>query len=222
MDIQTTQPPSTAPAQTATETSSAAITSDFETFLLLMTEQLKHQDPLDPMDSAEFSSQLAQFSTVEQQVQTNDLLKGLQDGFATLGLGELGGWIGMQARAEMPAEFNGNPVIVANAPEPRADRMELVVRDAQNRAIQRVPMPLGASEFVWTGEDAVGNTAPHGTYNLTVESYQGEDLLQAAPAQIYAEINEAQLQGDQVLLTMSGGQTIASNAILGLRNADTS
>ena len=62
------------------------ISSDFETFLRLLTTQMQNQDPLNPMESTEFASQLAQFSAVEQQVRSNELLVGLQAGLQTLGL----------------------------------------------------------------------------------------------------------------------------------------
>ena len=111
MDLFPTQsPPGTVPAADpaagtapAAATGAAAdggtISADFETFLRLLTAQMQHQDPLNPMESTQFASQLAEFSGVEQAVRTNDLLLGLQDALATLGMGQLGGWIGMQARA---------------------------------------------------------------------------------------------------------------------------
>ncbi|MFV2001871.1 MAG: flagellar hook capping FlgD N-terminal domain-containing protein, partial [Paracoccaceae bacterium] len=55
----------------------ANVNSDFETFLKLLTTQLKNQDPLKPVDSSDFAVQLATFSSVEQQVKTNDLLTSL-------------------------------------------------------------------------------------------------------------------------------------------------
>ena len=56
----------------------ASPTVDFETFVKMLTTQLKNQDPLDPMDSANFASQLAAFSSVEQQVLTNNHLETIQ------------------------------------------------------------------------------------------------------------------------------------------------
>ena len=57
----------------------AAITGDFETFLTLLTTQMRNQDPLKPMDSTEFVAQLASFSAVEQQIRANDRLQGILD-----------------------------------------------------------------------------------------------------------------------------------------------
>ena len=56
----------------------SALSADFETFIKMLTTQAKYQDPLEPLDSSEYAAQLAQFSMVEQQVLSNDLLKWLE------------------------------------------------------------------------------------------------------------------------------------------------
>jgi flagellar basal-body rod modification protein FlgD len=67
----------------AAEIDQTVITADFQTFLQLLTTQLKNQDPLNPMESTEYATQLATFSGVEQQVRTNELLESLSSGYAT-------------------------------------------------------------------------------------------------------------------------------------------
>jgi flagellar basal-body rod modification protein FlgD len=124
-DPSRTQQPSVASAATSNQ---AAITADFEMFLQMLTAQLKNQDPLNPMESTEYATQLATFSGVEQQVRTNELLETLTNGSATQGIGQLSGWIGMQAAAEMPVAFSGAPVTVQTTPAARADRLELSCR----------------------------------------------------------------------------------------------
>ncbi|MEM9127629.1 MAG: flagellar hook capping FlgD N-terminal domain-containing protein, partial [Pseudomonadota bacterium] len=69
----------TTQAQPTSTPQANALTSDFETFLLMLTAQARNQDPLEPLDSSQYASQLAQFSMVEQQVQTNDLLSSLSN-----------------------------------------------------------------------------------------------------------------------------------------------
>lgn len=217
---ETTRPATARP--TAAESSAAAsarstITSDFDTFLQLLTAQLRNQDPLNPMDSTEYATQLATFSGVEQQVRTNELLESLTDGFASLGMGELVGWIGMQAMAEMPVAFTGAPVTVQSTPSPRADRMELVVTDAAGSVVQRLPVPLSDAPFDWTGENLQGTMLPPGTYDLFVENWDGEDLIDTRPASVRATIEEAQLRDGEILLTMQGGVSVPADAVTGLR-----
>ena len=56
---------------------SKQLSADMNTFLTLLTTQLKYQDPMDPMDTAEFTNQLVQYSSVEQAIQTNEKLDSL-------------------------------------------------------------------------------------------------------------------------------------------------
>ncbi len=220
MDVQPIQAPGTRPAQNAAPSGTAGITADFETFLTLLTAQMKHQDPLNPTDSTEFTAQLATFSGVEQQVRTNDLLRELQAGFATLGMGELGGWIGMEARADMPVAFQGVPVTLLTPSHALADRAELVVRDASGQIVQQLPIPLDDAPFEWSGQDASGRTnLPDGDYTISVQSWAGQTLLETRGALSYATVAEAVMQDGQVWLTMQSGQSIPASAVVGLRAA---
>ena len=76
--------------------SQSGISSDFETFLRMLTAQMKNQDPLNPVESADFATQLATFSGVEQAVLTNDLLRGLS---LQIGVSGLASWVGKEVRA---------------------------------------------------------------------------------------------------------------------------
>ena len=69
------------------------ISSDFDTFLRMLTVQVQNQDPLNPVDATDYATQLATFSGVEQQVLTNDLLTGLQDLLGGGSLQQMGGFM---------------------------------------------------------------------------------------------------------------------------------
>src|ERR1700742_4679470 len=76
----TTIDPTASSAATATATQDVAskqLAGNFDTFLTLLTTQLQNQDPMNPMDSNQFTQQLVEFSQVEQQIDTNDNLKSL-------------------------------------------------------------------------------------------------------------------------------------------------
>lgn len=196
----------------------SVITADFQTFLQLLTTQMQNQDPLNPMESTEFATQLATFSGVEQQVRTNDLLGELGAGFSTLGMGQLSGWIGMEARAEMPVNFEGAPVRIAGAQNPLADRMELIVRDEAGGIVQQMPIPLSNDPFEWSGTNLAGDPVlPDGVYSFSVQNWSGEDMLEERSAMVYSSIEEAQLVGGEVWLTMEGGLSIPASSVLGLR-----
>ena len=107
---------------TANASGSRAINSDFDTFLKMLTAQMRNQDPLNPVESADFAVQLATFSSVEQQVQTNELLSDLGAQMTTLGMGQLSGWIGLEAEARAPARFTGDPVSLGATVDPSAEQ----------------------------------------------------------------------------------------------------
>ena len=75
----------------------AILSSDFDVFLQMLTAQARYQDPLEPVDSSEYASQLAQFSMVEQQVLTNDLVENLMSALTSSETGNMAQWIGMEA-----------------------------------------------------------------------------------------------------------------------------
>ena len=68
---------STSTTSSSTATASARLSNNFDTFLQLLTTQLRNQDPTQPMDANQFTQQLVQYSQVEQQLKTNDYLSAL-------------------------------------------------------------------------------------------------------------------------------------------------
>lgn len=221
MDILQT-PTAAATDRTANASGSAdagTISADFETFLRLLTTQMQHQDPLNPMESTEFASQLAQFSGVEQQVRSNDLLTGLQRGLATLGMGQLGGWIGMEARAEMPVNFDGQEVSLSAAPHALADRVELIVRNERGEIVQELPLVPGQDRVTWTGTGTDGSAVLPGLYSFATRSWSGAEMLEERGAMVYATVAEAALVDGEIWLTMQDGVSIPSGDVMGLRGA---
>lgn len=201
-----------------TKSEKAVLSSDFETFLKMLTTQMENQDPLNPMDSAEFATQLATFSSVEQQVMTNDLLTDLNTQIGALGMAQLSGWIGMEARADMPIAFEGAPVPLTLQTSDLADSAQLVIHDANGTLVQRLDIPTRGGEFAWAGLDAGGAPLPQGQYSATVESYSQGDVIQTHPAQVHAIITEARQNGAQTELVMAGGQTVSATDIAALRD----
>lgn len=218
MDVTpTTQTPS-AGAASAASSDRSVINSDFQTFLEMLTTQMQNQDPLNPMDSTEFATQLATFSGVEQQVRTNELLTALQQSMALSNLGEIAGWIGMEARAEMPLAFEGQPLTLFAPDDALADRMELVVTDADGETLQRLQIPASDTPFQWAGVTTDGEPLPEGVYGFHVEYFREDVSIGTAPAQGYARIEEAQAIDGDIWLTMPGGVQVRSSLVAAVRD----
>lgn len=198
----------------------AALTSDFDTFLRLLTTQIRHQDPLNPMESTEFATQLATFSGVEQQVRTNDLLSGLLARQGESDLARLAGWVGMEARSTAPVHLDGAPVTLDIAAPPGADHAELVVIDPHGVEVGRLPVSTQAGIIEWTGTTTRGASLPHGDYQLMLESSAAGEILALEPVEHYARVTEAHLRpGGEVVLILAGGTTATTAEITGVRQS---
>lgn len=199
----------------------AMISSDFDTFLKLLTAQMKNQDPLNPIDSADYATQLATFSGVEQQIRTNDLLGNLGSQMSVLGMSQLAAWVGQEARADAPVWMDGDPVVMHLAPATGADKAVLVVKNSAGQLVSREDVPVEAGQYDWLGGDAAGNPLPNGAYSLSLESYSGEVLLGESPVESYARIIEARNGASGATLILEGGIEVASNKITALRVPET-
>lgn len=201
----------------ATQNTTSQITSDFDTFLKLLTTQMTNQDPLNPVDSTQFATQLAQFSAVEQQTKTNSLLQGLTSQMALLGMAQLAGWVGQEARSTGPVFVDGDQVTVDVTAATGADRAVLVVKDASGNTVAREDLPATGGQMEWTPATATGGALPQGLYTLSVENYHEEQLLGTSEVQAYATIIEARQSADGATLVLRGGVEVASAKITALR-----
>lgn len=196
----------------------AVIGSDFETFLRMLTTQLKNQDPLNPMESSDFAVQLATFSSVEQQVMTNDLLTGLSGQMGQMGMAQLANWVGMEARAPLPARFDGFPVSLQTGSMAAGDEARLIVRNTDGEVVQTQNIPVGEETYVWTGRDAFGQSLPSGLYSFEIESYVQDERETSVVPEIYDRIVEARSDAGKTILVMESGATVDADQVTALRN----
>jgi flagellar basal-body rod modification protein FlgD len=216
MEISNARTTSTPQTGTPQRTTGTALASDFETFLKMLTAQARYQDPLEPIDSSEYAAQLAQFSMVEQQVLSNDLLTGLTSRLGG-GIGEMASWIGMEARTTAAASFDGAPVTVLPQPEAGADAVTLVVYGRDGKEVDRRSIPASGAPVEWDGKLSNGSTAQAGDYTFQVESRLLGTLIGTSAAQSYTRITEVRQNGTEPVLVLSSGDTVASSDVTALR-----
>lgn len=198
--------------------SSPAISSDFETFLTMLTTQMQNQDPLNPIEGSDYAVQLATFSGVEQQVKTNELLETLTSRLGLAGMSELAGWVGMEARSSAPVWFDGTtPVTLLPQPAEGASETCLVVKDKDGNTVSRQFMPPGSEAITWTGTDSSGDTLKAGLYSFELESYNSDTLISKDAVQSYSRITEAQTTDNGTVLVLKGGSTITTSDVTALR-----
>ena len=193
------------------------LASDFDTFLRLLTTQIRNQDPLNPTESTEYATQLATFSNVEQGVRTNELLEGLVARLSGGGLERLAGWIGMEVRTTGLAQVDGGPVAFEAALPSLADSAVLVATAPDGTEVGRMAIDPRAQrhELVPTGFD--GTPLRPGAYGFHVEPRRGPDVLQPVQAARYVEVREALIEEGRTVLVGPGGERMREDEISGLR-----
>lgn len=194
-----------------------AISADFDTFLKMLTVQMTNQDPMNPIESADYAVQLATFSGVEQQVKTNQLLADLAAQSSLSNMAQLAGWVGQEARSAAPVWFDGAPVTLSPNPAAMADGATLVVTDASGTVVAREEVPLGAAPYRWLGANAAGDPLPRGQYSFALESRAGDKVLRTDPVESYAPITEARRGASGVELILRGGIAVKATDVTALR-----
>ena len=170
-------------------TKASSVTSDAQDrFLKLLTTQLKNQDPLNPMDNAQMTSQLAQISTVDGIEKLNATLQKLLSST-------------VDAEATQAAALVGHQVMVAGSGlkltdsgavgglelKTAADQVTLTIKDANGLPIRTMSMgdlDAGAHNFAWDGKTDSGAQAVNGAYSISVTAKRGSDKVDVTPLEL--------------------------------------
>jgi len=148
------------------------LNQNFDQFLVLLTTQLKNQDPLSPMKSNEFTNQLVSFSGVEQQIKMNknisNLVKISKSSQTTLGLS----YIGLKVNnpgSQFKYSGTGSSEISYNLPKDAArGTISILDKNGQSVYSQEPNLAKGTHKFIWDGLDKNGQPSPAGTYTVQV------------------------------------------------------
>jgi len=170
-------------AQQAVTTGTAGLAQNYETFLSLLTAQLKNQDPTSPVDSNAFTAQLVQMSGVEQQLLTNQLLTSLvgqNQGGLTNGVA----YIGKQVTAAFAStELQSGKANWSYELAGDAADVQLQVVDSSGKVVWQGSPPdktTGIHDFVWDGKNTAGQQLPDGgVYTLKIAAKNGDTAVAA-------------------------------------------
>src|ERR1043165_2686605 len=147
------------------------LSSNFSTFLTLLTTQLKNQDPTSPMDSNEFTQQLVMYSQVEQQIDTNDNLKTLITQGTSNAASMTTGYLGKKVSVTngQASLTNGSATWTYNL-KATAATTQLSITNANGVTVYTGTgdTASGNNTFTWDGKDINGNQLPDGAYKLSV------------------------------------------------------
>ncbi|MBU1288817.1 MAG: flagellar biosynthesis protein FlgD [Alphaproteobacteria bacterium] len=158
-------------------TAEAETGSEFNTFLKLLTAQLRNQDPLAPLDSTQFVEQLATFSSLEQDVKSNTSLETIAARMDELYAIAASQWIGQTVSVESTWEpFTGEAVAFAVDIPENAGTAILSVKDQAGKTVWTKELEPGTETFSWSGENqTTEELSPAGNYQFGVEIYISDE-----------------------------------------------
>jgi len=197
-------------SSTASSISSAqqSLAGDQQTFLTLLTAQLKNQDPLSPVDSNQFTQQLVAMTGVQQQITTNTLLQQLVDNQS--GFSDPVSLIGKTATASSPdATLQGGKANWLYSLDGTAASATVKVVDSNGNVVaQSVPGSLspGEQSFNWNGKNLLGTQqSDGGTYTLEITATDASGA--AVTSQVYqrGSVTSIQENNGTPLVGMNGG-----------------
>jgi len=186
-------------------------------FLKLLVTQMKNQDPLNPLDNAQVTSQLAQISTVGGIDKLNVTLQGLSSSMAASQSMQSASIIGRDVLATGSyMNLASGKATAAVDLKQDADRVFVTIADTTGavvRTLQLGPAKAGMSGFEWDGKTDAGGTAPSGSYVFQVTAARGTTTIAAEPL-MAGRVGGISLGGtDGTTLNLQGGGDISMTAI---------
>ena len=194
--------------------------SNFNDFLSLLTTQLQNQDPTSPMDTNQFTSELVQFTGVQQQVATNSSLTQLISLQQTSQIEQSAGLVGKPvtvAASEITLQNStGGLTFQGSAGQP----IGIAVVDAAGKPIVDATLTAqaGTNNWTWNGLDNNGNQVPDGAYRVAVETSTSNGAQPAAvPYDVVGTATGVSSNGTTSQLAL-GALSVPFNAVVSVGN----
>jgi len=190
------------------------IAGNFQTFLTLLTTQLKNQNPLDPLDTNQFTQQLVQFAQVEQQLKQNDQLATLisieKSAQATTALAFVGSTVAIDGTTA--ALTKGQATWSFTVPKPVSATITIQSANGQTAYSGTFTMNAGTQSFTWDGRDGKGAQWPDGNYTILITGKDASGQTVAIPSEIEGVVDSVDLSKNPPLLSI-GDQTFPLDKI---------
>jgi flagellar basal-body rod modification protein FlgD len=203
-----------ASASSASATSAAAIQNEF---LTLFTTQLKNQDPLNPMDSSQMTSQLAQISTVSGIQTLNQTMQSMMTSNTAVQASQSAALIGktvMGPGSQFAWNGTGSAQIGVSLPS-NADSVSVNILDAAGQTVRSFSdtnQSAGTSSITWDGKDSSGNILPAGNYTVKASASKAGAAVTAATL-VQGVVTGVTSNSSGVSLTVQGGGSVPLNSI---------
>jgi flagellar basal-body rod modification protein FlgD len=211
MDIQSVSTQAAGPSSGAATLSGQ--TSDFQTFLTLLTAQLRNQDPLKPLESTDFVAQLASFSAVEQQVRANEKLDEIVALLEEGGTDGLASMVGTVVRAPVGSLWSGEPIDVTWDNSSGSAETLIRVYDSTGSLIDQRPLSGNPGQYSWDGPPGGGAAR---IVRFEIVDNPGLADQSSKPGMVAAEILELRFGTDGAEFVFADGSVLPATDVLGL------
>lgn len=203
-------------SSTSSGTATKKLTDNFDTFLTMLTVQLKNQDPLSPMDSTEFTNQLVQFSAVEQQINTNKNLESLLSATKTNAQAQAISYLGREievASSAVPLQ-DGKANFSYTLPED-AKAITVVVKDADGKLVAnlKAESSKGRHEATWDGKNTDGKQLEDGYYKIEITATKADGTKLEAGTTVYGHVTDVASDQSGTLIAMGKVVTTVENIL---------
>ena len=203
--------------------SRSTIADNFDTFLTILTTQLRNQNPLDPMDTNQFTQQLVQFTGVEQQLKTNEFLETLMLSSQNTAKSDAVSYIGKEVTSsgktgELTDE---NAVFWAYSADANAANATVTIKDANGQVVytETGPLNAGPGTFRWDGMGSDGNLKPNGVYTIDIQGKDANGQIVKISTASIGIVTAVDFTGDVPLLTV-GSRRVAITDVTDVRIPD--
>jgi flagellar basal-body rod modification protein FlgD len=210
----TTTPSSSSTTAASTGIDKNTLAGNFTTFLTLLTTQLKNQNPMDPLDTNQFTQQLVQFAGVEQQLKANAELTSLvamqKSAQATQALAFVGTTVAVDGTSTQLASGKANWSFKLD--QPAAATVSITNSTGQTVYTGTFNAQTGTQNFAWDGRGNDGHQWPDGTYNMTVTAKDANGATVGVSTEVNGVVDSVDLTKNPPVLSV-GGQTFTVDKV---------
>lgn len=194
-------------------TSNTTLAGNFQTFLTLLTTQLQNQNPLDPLDTNQFTQQLVQFAQVEQQLKSNDQLTTLVSLQETAQSTQALGFVGKTAVVEGSTAALADGTATWNVGVTKDSTVDVSIANASGQTVFTGSYSVAANSnqaITWDGTGTDGTTWPAGNYTMTATAKDSAGNVLGVTTQIQGAVTSVDLTQSPPLLTIGGNKYTVS------------
>jgi len=214
---------SSSSSSSAVSSARSTIAGNFDTFLSILTTQLKNQNPLDPLDTNQFTAQLVQFSGVEQQLKTNEFLEALLLNTQTSYRADAVSYIGKEVTASgETAELKDGGAYWAYNAAANVANATVTIKDASGNVVytENGSLNAGPGAFLWDGQGSDGSLKPDGVYTIEIKgtNLAGNEVKVSTSS--VGVVTAVDFSGAEPMLTV-GQNKVALSDVTSIRQVDT-